>query len=182
MAIIDAKATLWPGTGIPYLIDEKSDQKWVKENVNMFNAEVGRVVLYPLISINSVPYALITVPSESSTSNVGQTGPITKLFSKLDQTSFFHELGHLCGLRHENMHANAPADVKQADSSFRNAALFGNSYKPPQVKALTDYDPLSIMRYGGNTKNTKLSQMDIEGIRQLFTLFYRPRVHRTLQD
>jgi hypothetical protein len=181
MAVTDAKTIRWPQTGIPYVIaKDTKDPSWVKEKIDDFNRAVGRVILLPLNSGDDVNYALITIPSQSSTSPVGQRGKPTKLFSKQDETSFFHELGHLCGLRHENMHDEAPEDVKAADSSAQNTALFAAlptkpskygpaAYKPPAVIALTvGYDANSIMRYGANPKNTTLSKYDIIGLRILF--------------
>jgi len=146
-----------------------------KGTYNIFNVEVGRVILVPLNPHESpegetgVRYAKISIPSSSSMSGLGQNykggGRITKLFSKQDKTSFFHELGHLCGLRHENMHPGCPADVAAEDSSARNEAKVG--YQRPSVIELTEYDQLSIMLYGKN-KNSALSELDKVGLRKLF--------------
>lgn len=173
MAVIDSNATLWPRTGIPYVIaaGSQTNSEWIRDNIEAFNTVVGKGILFPL-SGNDGNRVEITIPAAQSTSGVGQQGEITRLFCKKDQASLFHEIGHLCGLRHENMHPDAPDNVKKADSSMRTAALFPTSgYTPPTVRTLTDYDPKSVMLYVDGTeieKNLTLSKRDIEAINTLF--------------
>ena len=182
MAVIDSNANLWPRTGIPYVIaaGSQTNSQWIRDNIEAFNKAVGKGILFPL-SGNDGDRVEITIPATQSTSGVGRQGETTRLFCKLDQASFFHEIGHLCGLRHENMHPDAPDDVKRADSSMRTAAMFATAggkgayqtaeYTPPTVRTLTAYDPASVMLYVTGTKiekNLTLSQRDIEGIKTLF--------------
>lgn len=67
-----------------------------------------------------------------------------------------HEIGHILGYRHEHVH-----DVTGCDRTGEDG----------QWRALTDYDPGSVMHYfcgGGGTLAMALTGLDIEGHRKLY--------------
>lgn len=71
--------------------------------------------------------------------------------------SLLHELGHVLGFRHEHIRITTSNDCPKEDGG---------------VNALTDYDPHSVMNYGGSCGGYRnrfgLSSLDRQGVRNVY--------------
>lgn len=70
-----------------------------------------------------------------------------------------HELGHILGFRHEQIHSDAPVICPDEDTEG--------------ILVLTDYDPSSVMHYfcgGVGDKQLALTDIDREGAQQVYGL------------